>query len=228
MARIAGSDGALTAEAIRHAGLRLIHEHGFEGFGLRELAKQVGVQPASLYNYFGSKQDLLFGLIDTHMDDLIASAENALRACERDVLARLVAFCAHHMEYHIERKREVFVANFELRALNPENAQIVLAKRHRYEALLIGILDEGQSARLVGVADTHVAAYAILAMLTGACTWYRPDGRLSQRDLAELHVRLVLDGCLQRAHTSRRPAEPALPVPANTGGVRPKKTSRRI
>ncbi len=223
MARIAGSDGAQTAEAIRRAGLRLIHAHGFEGFGLRELAKQVGIQPASLYNYFGSKQALLFGLIDTHMDALMQSAQQALASCDGDVLARLAAFCMHHMEYHIDRKLEVFVANFELRSLSEENAKIVLAKRHRYEALLIDILDEGRMAGLVGAADTHVAAYATLAMLTGACTWYRPDGRLSRREVAELHVKMVLDGCLQRATA-------ALPRPANAriGEMRVKKTSRRI
>jgi AcrR family transcriptional regulator len=176
-----------------------------------------------LYNYFGSKQALLFGLIDTHMDALMQSAQQALASCDGDVLARLAAFCMHHMEYHIDRKLEVFVANFELRSLNEENAKIVLAKRHRYEALLIDILDEGRMAGLVGAADTHVAAYATLAMLTGACTWYRPDGRLSRRDVAELHVKMVLDGCLQRATA-------ALPHPANAriGEMRVKKTSRRI
>jgi AcrR family transcriptional regulator len=221
VARIAGSDGVLTAEAIRRAGLRLIHDHGFEGFGLRELAKQVGVQPASLYNYFGSKQDLLFGLINAHMDALIESAQQALDSCDRDVLSRLVAFCMHHMEYHIDRKLEVVVANFELRALNEENARIVRGRRHRYEMMLIDLLDEGRASGLVGAEDTHVAAYA--------STWYRPDGRLSRRKVAELHVKMVLDGCLQRTPASSR-VKATLPRPANTGTgpMRTRKTLRRM
>ena len=199
MARIAGSDGVQTAEAIRRAGLKLIFERGFEGFGLRELARVVGVQPASLYNYFKSKQDLLFGLVDAHMDALIASAKTVLAQCDADPVSRLAAFSAHHMEYHIDKKQEVLVANFELRALSEANRKLILAKRHRYEGMLIAILDEGKSAGVIGVADSHVAAYATLAMLTGACTWYRPTGRLGRREVTDLHVKMVLDGCLQRA-----------------------------
>jgi len=39
-----------------------------------------------------------------------------------------------------------------------------------------------------------MATFAIIAMLTGVCTWYREDGRLSQDALVDVHVRLVLEG----------------------------------
>jgi AcrR family transcriptional regulator len=194
MSRTAGSNGEKTAEAIRRAALRLVYEHGFEGFGLRQLAAEIGLQPASLYNHIASKQDLLFNLIDRHIDDLIARTEHILADCDPDPIARLEAFTAHHLAYHIDKKHEVYVSNFELRALTPPNLAIILAKRRRYEAILIGILDDGEALGQVAVADTHVAAYALLAMLTGACTWYKPKGRLSKADMIELHTRLVLDG----------------------------------
>jgi AcrR family transcriptional regulator len=194
MSRTRGSNGEKTAEAIGRAALRLIHDHGFEGFGLRQLAAEIGLQPASLYNHIASKQDLLFNLIDAHIEDLIAETQRILAACEPDPISRLSAFTAHHLGYHIEKKHEVYVSNFELRALTPPNLAIILAKRRRYEAILIGILDEGAAQGLVQTADTHVAAYALLAMLTGACTWYKPRGRLSKADMIELHTRLVLDG----------------------------------
>jgi len=40
----------------------------------------------------------------------------------------------------------------------------------------------------------RVTAYALLAMLTGICTWYDPKGRVSRRKLIDLHTRLVMEG----------------------------------
>lgn len=200
MTRTAGSHGPTTLAAIRQAGLRLITEHGFEAMSLRQLAAEVGLQSASLYNHIRTKQDLLFQLIHEHLTALLAQTDAALaEVAGRPPRARLERFVLHHLTYHMEKKREVFVANFELRGLNPENYKVIVALRRQYEAKLIAILDEGAAAGVFDLIDTHVAAYAILAMLTGACTWYRPDGRLSTADVVTLHTRMLLHGCLKLA-----------------------------
>lgn len=198
MARIAGSNGSRTAEAIRQVGLTLIHAHGFEAMSLRELAAEVGIQPASLYNHIASKQELLFELVREHMEALLASTDAALAAAP-DPLARLRAFVAHHLLYHMDKKREVYVANFELRALEERNREVILSLRRAYERRLIALLDEGVASGVLDLPDTRVAAYAMLAMLTGVCTWYRPDGRLSPEEVVRLHTDLVLKGCRQEA-----------------------------
>jgi AcrR family transcriptional regulator len=208
MTRLAGSHGPTTAAAIRRVSLRLIHEHGFEAMSLRQLAAEVGLQPASLYNHIKTKQDLLFSLIHEHMLTLLAETDAALDGLQGP-LERLRAFIAHHLLYHLEKKHEVFAANFELRSLEPKNLRAIIALRRSYEARLIGVLDDGVAAGVLDVADTRIAAYAILAMLTGACTWYKLDGRLSKSEVVAMHTELVMRGCLVqaatvRAHSSRR------------------------
>ena len=195
MARTSGSHGPSTAEAIRLAGIKLIFDHGFEAMSLRQLAAEVGLQPASLYNHISSKQDFLFALIRDHMAALIASTDAAL-ASQDGAQARLCAFIAHHLTYHLDKKREVYIANFELRALSPKHRKSVVEQRRLYEQRLIDILDQGRISGALAHEDSQVTAYAILAMLTGACTWYRPDGRLSDQALIALHTRLILSGCL--------------------------------
>jgi AcrR family transcriptional regulator len=199
MTRVAGSHGPTTAATIRRVGLRLIHEHGFEAMSLRQLAAEVGLQPASLYNHFATKQDLLFNLIHDHMRTLLAQSDAALHAVVGP-LHRLRAFVANHLLYHMEKKHEVFAANFELRSLEAKNRRVIIALRHDYEARLITLLDDGVAGGMLHLPDTHIAAYAILAMLTGACTWYRPEGRLSKHDVVAMHTALVLHGCLASEH----------------------------
>ncbi len=198
MSRIAGSHGPTTAAAIRSAGLRLMYRHGYEAMSLRHLAQEVGIQPASLYNHIRTKQDLLFGLIHDHMDELLAGAALALAGTPGDVLAQLRGFIGYHLRTHMERKHEVFVANFELRSLTLPNYRTIVALRGTYEAQLVGLLRTGVDEGCLHVRDPAIAAYAILAMLTGACTWYRPDGRLSEADIVDYHTDLVLHGCALR------------------------------
>ena len=196
MSRTAGSSGKKTLAAIREAGLDLIHERGFEAVSLRQLAARVGLQPGSLYNHIETKQDLLFDLIHNHMVTLLQSVDAELDGIE-DPLARLKAFIAFHLTYHIERKREVFIGSSELRSLEPKNRKKIVALRRAYEERLCDILERGTEKRLFKIDDIPVSAYAILAMLTGICTWYDAKGRVDRKTLIDIHTRLVLQGVLK-------------------------------
>lgn len=193
MARKAGSSGAKTYEAIRAAGLALIHRHGYEGMSLRQLAAEVGLQQGSLYNHIKTKQDLLMELLRGHMQDLLRALDAALSGTE-EPLARLRAFIAFHLHYHMTRQAEVFVINFELRSLEPGNYAEIIALRQRYEKCLADILSLGMQLKLIRQTDVQITTYALLAMLTGICTWYRPDGRLNEKQLIDLHTELALRG----------------------------------
>ncbi|MER2604914.1 MAG: TetR/AcrR family transcriptional regulator [Siculibacillus sp.] len=191
MARTTGSNGERTAEAIRAAGTRLIWQHGFEAMSLRRLAAEVGMQPGSLYNHFETKQALLFDIVHEHMSTLTARLDDALigHTGPRD---RLVAFAAFHARYHMTRRMQVYVANSELRSLEPENRAVIVGLRRDYERRLEAILAEGRDAGVFRVADLRVTTFALISMMTGICEWYRPEGRMRQDELVALHVDLVL------------------------------------
>ena len=193
MSRTAGSSGPKTLAAIHEAGLQLIYTKGFEAMSLRDLAAKVGLQPGSLYNHIATKQALLFDLINNHMLRLHERVTAELEGIT-DPTERLKAFTAFHLTYHIERKREVFIGSAELRSLEPKNRKRIVASRREYEDILADILESGVKARQFKIGDIRVSTYAILAMLTGICTWYDPKGRVSREELIAVHTRLVLQG----------------------------------
>src|SRR5882672_769451 len=120
MARTIGSYGPKTLEAIRKAGLRLIFEQGYAAMSLRDLAAEVGIQVGSLYNHISTKQELLFDLVQDHVNELLRQLDRALED-KQGPEEKLRAFVAFHVTYHMSRKREVFIANSELRSLEPKN-----------------------------------------------------------------------------------------------------------
>ena len=198
MARITGSNGARTAAAIRHAALDLIYRQGFAAMNLRDLAAEVGIQPSSLYNHITSKQSLLADIMQDHMETLLAATDAAMAAAGPAPMDRLRGFIGHHVLYHMEKPREVYIANFELRALDATNYARIVAMRADYEARFMALLEEGAGSGELDIADIPVTAFALLAMLTGICTWYRPGGRLNKAELVTLHTELALNGLRRR------------------------------
>jgi AcrR family transcriptional regulator len=180
-------------EAIRKAGLRLIFEHGYEAMSLRQLAAEVGIQAGSLYNHISTKQELLFDLIQDHINELLRQLDRALDGKQAPE-ERLRAFVAFHVTYHMTRKREVFIANSELRSLEPKNYETIVALRGAYEQRLAAILADGVQQGAFEVGDIQVATFAIIALLTGLCSWYRPGGRLTREAIVAAHEKLVLSG----------------------------------
>lgn len=191
MARTTGSDGARTEEAIREAAIELIAARGFEATTLREIAERVGVQPGTLYRYFPSKAKLLVSLLVEHLEFLLASWA-VQRPDTDDPVVRLRTFVDFHIRSHTLRRREVFVANMELRSLAPADRARVVALRRRYEDQLTDILRDGIARGIFNLPDARVATFAILAMLTGVGSWYRDSGRLGKRELIDLYTGLTL------------------------------------
>jgi AcrR family transcriptional regulator len=198
MARTIGSHGPTTLEAIRKAGVRLIFEQGYEAMSLRQLAAEVGIQAGSLYNHISTKQELLFDLVQDHINDLLRQLDLALEG-KTDPVERLRSFVAFHVTYHMTRKREVFIANSELRSLESKNYDVVVTLRGAYEQRLAQILADGVSEGVFEVVDIQVATFAIIALLTGLCTWYRPGGRLTKEAIVAAHEKLVLSGVAPQA-----------------------------
>jgi AcrR family transcriptional regulator len=216
MSRTVGSYGPKTMEAIRKAGLRLIFEHGYEAMSLRQLAAEVGIQAGSLYNHISTKQELLFDLIQDHINELLRQLDRALDGKQAPE-ERLRAFVAFHVTYHMTRKREVFIANSELRSLEPRNYEAIVALRGAYEQRLAAILGDGVEQGAFEIGDIQVATFAIIALLTGLCSWYRPGGRLTREAIVAAHEKLVLSGVspLAPTQTARGKRKTSRPVAAH-------------
>lgn len=191
MARTAGSDGERTQAAIRDAAVNLIARYGYEAVSMRQLAAEVGVQPAALYRYFPTKEDLLYDLMVAHMNALVASWE-AARPATGDAATLLAAFVRNHIEFHVERRHSTHVNNMELRSLSHDRLSTILRLRAGYEKELRQILREGADADLFTVEDVTLTAMAIIQMVTGVIVWFRPDERLSVAEVTDTYHKMTM------------------------------------
>lgn len=177
MARKTGSHSDITGPKVREAALRLFAQHGFAAVSMRQIAAEVGVQAGALYLYTPDKQTLLYDLLREHMQEVL----DAWKAVDISggPVQQLEAFTRFHIRFHLARPDAVFISYMELRNLSDENFAKLEAMRRRYEDALEGILIEGHGSGVFDVADTKLTTLALISMLNGVLTWYKPDGRLS-------------------------------------------------
>lgn len=155
---------------------------------MRTIAADVGVQAGALYNYTPDKQTLLFDLMQSHLEALLAQMPDEVAD---DPLAALQAFVAFHLRFHADRPDEVFIAYMELRNLTAENFAQIEVLRRTYEDRLESILSAGVAAGVFRISDTKIVALAVIAMLTGVNTWFREGGRLSLEEVVAQYWDMV-------------------------------------
>ncbi|MDR0476820.1 MAG: TetR/AcrR family transcriptional regulator [Desulfobulbaceae bacterium] len=190
--RTVGSSREMTWPAIREAGVDLIYRHGFEAMNLRDLARAAGFKgPGSLYNYFGSKQELLFRIMCEVMEDILAELEQNIDPVQ-GAAPRMLAFVAFHIRWHTARRKETLISHTEMRSLPPERYQYYVGLRKKYEQFVMQLIVAGCKSGDFSVLDVPIFAQSILSMLTSVCNWYHLDGRVSQNHLIVIHQQMVL------------------------------------
>ncbi len=179
-----------------------IARHGYHGMSMRDLARASHSGLASLYTYFGSKEDILFALHSRAFGELLASAEQALQR-EVDPVKRLHAFTRNHVHY-FERQPDL------LRVLVREGGAMPATQRAATRGLkdqyfvmgreILRALVERRAAgsdteaRIADEADLDRLTYSYFGMLNWIHGWYEPARHGPPELLAATIDRIVLGG----------------------------------
>ena len=190
------------------AAVQLFAEYGYHAAPLRTIASMAGIQAASIYYYYDSKQALLVEIMDTYMQRLNANLEKILRECD-DPLQRLREAIANHIRLHTSHKAEFFIIDTEIRALEGENRAYILTLRDRYESLLQELLRDGMERGVFRQGDVKVSSYAIIAMCTEVATWFKQGGRLTVQQVIDIYSQMITEGLLVARGMLQTPEESA-------------------
>jgi AcrR family transcriptional regulator len=201
-------DGQSVKEAVMAAAVQLFAEYGYHAAPLRTIASMAGIQAASIYYYYESKQALLVEIMDTYMQRLNANLEKILRECD-DPLQRLYEAVANHIRLHTSYKAEFFIIDTEIRALEGENRAYILRLRDQYERLLQELLRDGMERGVFRRGDVKVSSYAIIAMCTEVATWFKQGGRLTVQQVIDIYSQMITEGLLIVRGMSQTPEESA-------------------
>ena len=171
----------------------LFHANGYAATSVRDIAKALDIQGASLYAHVASKEDVLWSIVDGAATAFEAKAGDAIAdTATSDPVERLAALVEAHVDVVTADPERASVFVTEWRHLSGDRRAAIAGRRDAYEARFRAVIEDGTAVGAFRPTDTALAATFILTALNGIATWYRPDGRLSADRIADHYVDLAL------------------------------------
>jgi AcrR family transcriptional regulator len=166
-------------EVLRTAA-RLFAEQGYHATSMDDLSAATGLAPGGLYHYFGSKEELLLGILAQLMDPLLERAR-AVSESPGTPAERLRALLRVWIEHIAAHHDHMLVFSQERRVVERGGRWTqVRDSRRAFEAILSRLV-EGVAAG----GDVRLRVLALLGMVNHTAQWYRPGGRLSSSEIAD-------------------------------------------
>ncbi len=179
------------------AAARLFSAKGYHGTSMQDLGRALGLQRGSLYAHIGSKEELLFDVVNQGAERFLVMARQAASSGE-PAAARLRALLVGHVSTAAQHLDSATVFLNEWRYLSAGPRAQIQAKRDHYEAVVRAIISDGiASGEFAPGVDAAMAGRLVLSAGNWIYTWYRPDGALSAEAIGEELSGLILNGLLE-------------------------------
>ena len=193
MARTQAAEYDQRREHIVEQAARLYARNGFLGTSVADLAAACEISKSAIYHYYPSKEDILFEVMNSHMQALDQAAR-AVIASDMQGAAKLRGLARAFMRLYAGAQARHKVLLNELDHLpRPRHAQIVALQRGLI-VMVERILGELAPQLKRNRSRLRAAAMLFFGMINWTHTWFDPRGAVSEFELADMAVKLTLEG----------------------------------
>ncbi|BEP68499.1 MULTISPECIES: TetR/AcrR family transcriptional regulator [unclassified Variovorax] len=193
MPRVRSDDYESKSQSIMDCAAALFAKEGYPAAKMQDVAKACGATKSMLYHYFPGKDDLLFAMLQEHLERLIAALEEAL-AGKGKPGERMQRLVQAYMQKSVQSRRRHMVAMSDVKFLPKAKQAPLIALQRQLAELIAGLLRELNPH----LADNLYKPYTMMlvGMLNWTDFWYSSTGPVKPQELCDRMARLFLNGFL--------------------------------
>ncbi len=174
------------------AAARLFRDKGYQASSMRQLAKEVNLEPSSLYSHISNKQELLAQICLGEAEMYVNKMKSIMSECD-DVLEILRQISYFHVETALDDPISATVFSDEWKHLEEPNLGRFRNLRKEYESKIRYIIARGtEEGRLIDT-DSMVLFQTFLSSFKWIYLWNKPgrevDKEALQRDITHVILR---------------------------------------
>jgi TetR/AcrR family transcriptional regulator, cholesterol catabolism regulator len=166
---------------------------GYHAASMEDVARAAGMQKGSLYHHVGKKEDLLFAIHSQMVNELTALTLPVV-ASSRTPAEKIREIVTIAMEFIARHREGTHVFLQEWGAVTGPRWETLVAKRDLFESLVVGVIQDGIATGEFAPTRADIAARGLLGMVNWCYTWFRTDGDLTAREVADTFAALALGG----------------------------------
>lgn len=193
MARPRSQQHELKRDEILDVAAQCFARKSYPAASMNDIALAGGTSKARLYHYYGSKDAILFDLLDRYTQRLLAiigqveATAERRKLDDRDTLHELIR--AFLQEYETSATRHVALLH-DTQFLGDAQRELILDRQRDVVSAVSRFLRRAYPSRVQAGNQTAVAMM-LFGMINWTFTWLRPGGSLSYAAFADEVVRMV-------------------------------------
>ncbi len=186
--------GSVNKALILEKAAELFWVHGYDRTSMKDIARACGFEPPNIYNYWQSKEQILFEVLyNQHSRGLAAvlpvKDDRGSKPVEK--LRRLVH---NYVDVLLNARPGTLVFESEFNRLTPEHLQEIVRIRDEFGHILEGIIREGIEKGEFARVDVKIASFALSSMMLRSRLWFSHKGRLTSYEVASAIFNFFLNG----------------------------------
>lgn len=198
----AGAKSLMRKSRILSKARQLFWQKGYQSTTVAEIASACGCRPANIYNYFESKEHILYAVIDDTTSRTVALVKPLGDDETTSPVELLRTLIKRHFGFLAGMKQSiVFITDTGLRELSKEHRTAIVALRRSYDEALLRILRRGKESGDFTDIDEEIVGNLIPSLMIRSNMWFSPKGKLSADEVGEIIFRLVYLGLKPRSTT---------------------------
>lgn len=199
-------------EAVLRAASSAFNQRGFANTSMNDVAAALGVSKPTLYQYFRSKQEILYACHNVAMEHGKEGLALA-KAHDGSGLEKLGVYLRRYMQGVFGDLGNCPVLT-DVNSLSPGDRDKVVDQRTRISHATHELIAEGISDGSIAECDPQLAKLFVLGAVNWIPTWYREAGPNTPEEITDAFMALLKSGLsgvplAQRDHTVRTASEPA-------------------
>ncbi|EGL83036.1 transcriptional regulator, TetR family [Caldalkalibacillus thermarum TA2.A1] len=180
---------------IMEQSIKLFEKKGFAETSIQDIVDALGVTKGTFYYYFKSKEELLMDIHRSYIEELLRWQEDILEDKHKNCKSKLREIIALIIRKIRTHRSHASIFFRELRNLNDDHLDEVLAKRDQFRFSLQKLIEEGvQRGEFRQDLRPDIVVFAVLGMCNWSYSWYNPEGEVSEEELTQIYVKLILNG----------------------------------
>jgi AcrR family transcriptional regulator len=178
---------------IRRTAKKLFKERGYAATSMRDLAKAVGIEAASLYNHLSSKEELLHEMCFDIAEQFFQAFSLAVSE-EKSPTKKLKAAIKAHIGVIANNLDASTVFFHEWIFLKEPELGKFKKLRYEYEQGFRDLIQRGISEKDFKEVNVKLAVFTIISALNATYDLYKSSEKLTQEEIAESISNLLLKG----------------------------------